>query len=153
MAKYKKDEFEEEEEFVSPDFDSFEELKFLKIRKLAYSLSILTIIAYILLKIIFQNDIDIFIQIISWFCLYLWLIPILFFQMRHYKFSLHIRDEEKIAKIYTIYSLYSFFVWLFCLLALIFGRTSVQGWLIPTIELTCYFVLIPGVLLVIIFQR
>jgi len=149
--KSKKNEFNEEEEFISNEISSLKALKFLKIRKIAYSISILTIIIYIMLKIIFRNN-YIFEIIISYFCFYLWILPILFLQMRIYKFSLHLRSEEKIGKIYTSYMVFSLMIWFYCLLAFIFNPVSHSFWISIVIEITIFCGLIPIIILILIFQ-
>ena len=154
MAKKKKDIFEDDEEYIAPPEERIDEIKFMAIRKKAFISTAIFVVIYLVVVIGFRYDKDLMNTIVAWFCLFEWILPIFWFQMRYYKFSLHVREEEKIAKLYTIIMVFLLFVWASCLGALIFAlRVDVPTLLTSIIEGVFFFGLIPSIILVIIIQR
>lgn len=140
---------EEDDQFVAPPVDKFDENRFLRIRKQTFILTLSFIALYLIIIIAFSSDPYIMNTIVAWFCLFVWIIPIYWIQLRIYKFSTHILEDQRIGKIYTLTAVYFVFIWLSCLGALIFSiNVQPPTLLIPILNWTFFLVLLPGYLVI-----
>ncbi|MBD3352893.1 MAG: hypothetical protein GF364_15525 [Candidatus Lokiarchaeota archaeon] len=153
MTKKDKDSIEEGEQFVEIPEDDLDEKRFSKHRKYAYLITFITFVVIILLDIFLKNNRGIENTIIAWFIAYLWILPYLYYQMRHYKFSFHIREYEQIAKIYTILMVYFLIVCLLCFIALLFLIIAPPTWLVPAIYGFGLLFLLPAIVLALVIER
>jgi hypothetical protein len=145
VKKVNNKEIKQEDEFVAPPVDSFDETKFLRIRKYAFIFTFSFIALYLAIVIGFWNERGLMSTIVAWFCTFVWIIPILWFQMRYYKFSSHILEDEKIAKIYTLVEVYFIFVFVACFISLILALKVGPPYLLtPIIEWVFFIGLLPA---------
>ena len=134
-----------EEKFLEKP-EGMTEDQFLKTQKIAFYISGITAGLLLLLDLIFINNRPLENSIIAWFGLYLWILPILYFRLRLYQFSLHIRSEEKEGKYYTIAAIYTAVIWVACVISIFQLRFGSPIYLMPFIEWTALLFLIPSLI-------
>ena len=108
MSKEKK---ADEEPFGYSDEEDITELKKFDKRKWIFlGAGGFTIISLIVLGSIFFNQKDIFALVFSFYCVYLWILPLIATMLRAYKINLHIKRESKIGRIYMLFGFYFLFL-------------------------------------------
>lgn len=139
----------DDDEFVAPPVDNFDENRFLLIRKQAFVLTSGFIIAYLIILIVFSSNPGLMNTIVAWLCLFVWILPIYWIQLRIYKFSTHILEDQRIGKIYTLTAVYFVFFFLACLGGLIFSfKVQAPTLLTPILNWTFFVGLLPGYLII-----
>ncbi len=79
----------------------------------------ITIISLIILASIFRNNLSTFSLIFSFYCIYLWTLPLLFTTLRSHQFQKLIKKERKKGRIYMVFAFYFLFLWLASLVSLL----------------------------------
>jgi len=91
----------------------------------------LTIVSLIILGSIFFYQRDIFAFIFSFYCIYLWILPLIATMLRAYKINLHIKRESKIGRLFMFFGVYFFFLWVSSLVSLLlYQMRNVQKWVV-----------------------
>lgn len=114
-TKHSKD---EKKEIFSYD-DSPDKNKFTRRKYIALGLGGGTVVSLIILASIFSEYLALFSSIFMFYCIYLWILPLIFALLRNYKVSLYIKRESKIGRIYMTIGIYFFFLWIVALIGLI----------------------------------
>ena len=108
------------EVFSYADEESDTELKKFDRRKwIVLGIGGLTLISLIILGSIFYNQRAIFALIFSFYCTYLWVLPLLCTMLRTYKMNLHIKREQKIGRLFMFFGFYFLFLWITSLTSLL----------------------------------
>ena len=79
----------------------------------------LTIVSLIILGSVFSNEQATFSLIFSFYCIYLWVLPLMCTMLRTYKMSLHNKREQKIGRIFMLFGLYFLMLWITSLISLL----------------------------------
>ena len=110
----------QEEPFSYTDEEDNKELKKFEQRKWIFlGVGGFTILSLIILGSIFFNQKDIFALVFSFYCIYLWMLPLIASQLRAYKVSLHIKRESKIGRIFILFGIYFLFLFVTSLTGLL----------------------------------
>jgi hypothetical protein len=79
----------------------------------------LTIISLIILGSIFFNQRATFAFIFSFYCVYLWVLPLIAASLRAFKINLHLKHESKIGRIFMLFGFYFLFLFITSLTSLL----------------------------------
>jgi hypothetical protein len=112
-----------------------------------------TIVSLIILATIFRNQLAIFSLIFSFYCTFLWLLPLLFTMIRSYQFEKLVKKEQKKGRLYMVFAFYFLFMWILSLISLLLYLGSVDITVIAYVLFwasTCVF--LPYLLFVIIMR-
>lgn len=78
-----------------------------------------TLVSLIILGSVFSNERATFSLIFSFYCIYLWILPLMCTMLRTYKMSLHNKREQKIGRIFMLFGFFFLVLWITSLTSLL----------------------------------
>ena len=99
--------------------DPKEEGKYLRRKYISLSIGGASIVSLIILGSIFRYQLATFSLIFSFYCTYLWVLPLLFTTIRSYQFTKLIKKQQKKGRIYMVFAFYFLFLWVASLVSLL----------------------------------
>ena len=120
MGDKKNSKSEQDETFSYKDEEDNQALKKFDRRKWIFlGLGGVTIVSLIILGTIFFHQPATFALIFSFYCVYLWILPLIAAMLRTFKVNLHIKHESKIGRIFMFFGVYFLFLWVTGLVGLL----------------------------------
>lgn len=110
-----------------------------------------TILSLIILGSVFFNDRATFTLIFSFYCIYLWTLPLLFTTIRAHFFNKNTKQEQKKGRIFMVFGFYFLFLWIASLTALfILLAGTNNAWMADVVFWASTCVFLPYLLFVLI---
>jgi MFS family permease len=93
--------------------------KFNRRKWILFGVGVLTILSLIILGSVFFTNRATFVFIFSFYCAYLWTLPLLCVNIRAHYFSKHKKNEQKKGRIFMVFGFYFLFLWIASLSSLL----------------------------------
>ncbi|MBN2154889.1 MAG: hypothetical protein JW776_02460 [Candidatus Lokiarchaeota archaeon] len=145
------DNTKEKEEPMFSYGDAADQKKYQRRNYISIGLGGATILSLIILGSVFYNNLALFSLIFSFYCIYLWILPLFLITLRSYQFSKNSKREQKIGRIYMVFAFYFLFLWVASLTGLlIYLGGGAIAWMAAVLFWISLCVFVPYLLFVLI---